>query len=114
MNIYNDLKKDLEQTIEIEKYKKKKPSSVSKSRAKSNHKHDKEECLLTYNGNFYLASYCPICGKIHNWIRPTIKIETGGYRMLTNEEIGKRYKEKLEQFDVDNLWNKYIPIVKGE
>lgn len=113
MNIYKDLKKGLEQDIEIEKYQKKKPSSVSKSRAKSNHKHDKKECLLIKNATPYLASYCTICGKINNWKMPTIKIETGGYRMLNSQEVFAMYSE-LEQFKVDNLWNKYIPIVKGE
>lgn len=127
MNIYEDLKKGLEQAVEREKrfqeiyseyrddvgkYKKKRNSNVSKSRAKASHKHNKKECLLINKERPYYASYCSICGKIHNWSVPTVKDDIG-YRMLESEEIFEKYKG-LTQFYVDDLWNKYISIVKDK
>ena len=62
---------------EIARYKSKKPSSVSKSRVKSNHKHIYEACKLRYKETYNipgkttnvcsfedLGEYCIICGKI--------------------------------------------------
>ena len=64
---------------EIAKYKSKKPSSVSKSEAKSKHKHEYKPCKLTYSNTYAIpgkdakpytftdsADYCIICGRINN------------------------------------------------
>ena len=98
--------------LDAPKYKKKKLSNTSKSRAKTNHKHDKKLCLFINKNSPYLGCYCTICGKIHNWKRPTEKIESGCYRMLKDEEVFEQYKN-LEQIHLENLWQKYVSITKG-
>lgn len=64
---------------EVARYKSKKPSSVSKSEARSKHKHEYMPCKLTYSDTYAIpgkdaktytftdsANYCIICGKINN------------------------------------------------
>ena len=64
---------------EIARYKTKKPSSVSKSEARSKHKHQYKPCKLTYSNTYSIpgkdaktytftdsADYCIMCGKINN------------------------------------------------
>lgn len=83
---------------EIPKYKKKKPSSISKSEYKSKHKHEYVEavCIMLsyYNKEkVNIISYCKKCGKIYNFHRPYEKTRMGTYRMLTDEEILEKYKD---------------------
>ena len=64
---------------EIARYKSKKPSSVSNSKARSKHKHEYKPCKLTYSDTYAIpgkdaktytftdsADYCIICGRINN------------------------------------------------
>ena len=65
---------------EIAKYRKKKPSNISKSVAKADHKHNYIDCNYVHywtnpiNGNkvpnIFRGSYCSCCGKIQlgTWI----------------------------------------------
>lgn len=73
----------------IPKYKKRTKSGYSKAKSKSDHKHQKKECLLIENGSPYLASYCVICGKIINWNRCVEKCEGGYYRELSKRSVQK-------------------------
>lgn len=95
----------LEKTVP--KYRKKKPSSVSKIKAKVNHKHDYSgKCILvTRRSRFgYYATYCSICWKI------------GDIRVFDTDENGARiwgamwdkYGDLPKVF-VDSIWQEYIP-----
>ena len=102
---------------EIPKYRKKKQSSKSKSFEKSKHKHEYVDCLLVYKVKPYKANYCKICGKIGDLrFAETEKVERNGelyHRVLGKEEVFSKYKD-LECIEVDDIWDKYIPISKGE
>lgn len=41
---------------------------------KANHKHENADCVFFENGHHYkhlfIGSYCPVCGKIMNWLTP--------------------------------------------
>ena len=58
--------------LDLERYRKKKPSNVSHASRKSNHKHQYHPCKFLINFNWpwrtepltELGSYCIICGKI--------------------------------------------------
>ena len=94
------------------KYKKKTKSNTSKSKEKSKHKHEYKDCLFINKGSAYLGTYCTICGKIYNWCLPVFTVEEAGHRrMMTNEEVLEEYKH-LEKIEVQDLWAKYVPIVK--
>ena len=93
---------------EIPKHKKKKASSVSSARLKAKHKHEYGECLLSLKGEPRMATYCKICGKIGNVKHfDFARTESGYHRMLTKEEIYRKYR-KLEIFEVEDFWQKYI------
>ena len=92
---------------DLPKYKKKMKSNCSKSKRKSDHKHQNKDCLLIVDGRPYLASYCILCRKICSWDYCMEKCE-GGYRELLKEEVYSKYKD-LEQIDVKDLFVKYIP-----
>lgn len=113
---------------EISTYKKKKASNISKSKKKSNHKHNYQECLIEYPLKIYFnidnrdeqtaicnASYCSICGKLNgSKIQDTIKewnnyFNRYVYRDLTKEERKERYKD-LPYFKIETPFQEYIPI----
>lgn len=99
---------------EIPKYRKKKQSK-SKSANKSDHKHQYENCLLVDDENRpHKAEYCKICGKINNVKAfETERIDGGRFRMLTDDEVFQKYKD-LEQFQVKDMWDKYVSISAGK
>lgn len=95
---------------EIPQHKKKKKSSVSKSREKSTHKHEYIECLLVCKGHPHHATYCKICGKVGNVaFFESEKTERGFYRTLDCDEVFEKYKD-LEKIAVTDIWQKYVPI----
>lgn len=100
---------------EIGKYKKKKESNISKSKRKSKHKHEYKDCLLIdKDKNPHKAKYCKICGKIYDVsFFETEKLENGRYLVLSNKKIFEKYKN-LEQFYVDNIFDEYVGISKGD
>ena len=98
--------RDLEN--DIPKYKKKTKSNCSKSKSKSDYKHQNKDCLLIVDSNPYFASYCTVCGKIRRWDYCQEKCE-GGYRELLKEEVYSKYKD-LEQIAVKDLFVKYVPL----
>lgn len=100
---------------EIGKYKKKKESNISKSKRKSNHKHEYKDCLLIEKENKpHKSKYCVICGKIDDVkFFETTKLNEHFYRQLKDKEIFDKYKE-LEQFYVDSIWNKYVGLNRKE
>lgn len=121
MNLEND----------VPKYKKKKKSTTSKSSEKTKHKHEyTEKCIVKYptphllcfniNYNLAIATYCKHCGKIDSVYYPMtddfIYFHNGLHsvnRHMTNEEILEYYKD-LEIVDIDNCFQKYLPISKGD
>ena len=93
---------------EIPKYKKKKSPSVSDARLKAKHKHEYKECLISFKGEPRMASYCKICGKIGNVKHfDFVRTESGHCRTLRADEIYRKYR-KLEIFEVEDFWQKYI------
>lgn len=94
---------------EIPKYKKKSNGSVSKAMYKSKHKHKNTGCLLIHKGKPYIASYCLVCGKIKEWDYCKERYQNGTYRLLSDDEVYTKYKD-LEQIEVDNLYQKYLPM----
>lgn len=99
---------------EIPKYRKKKLSK-SKSANKLDHKHQYEGCLLVDEENRpHKAEYCQICGKINNVkVFETERLDSGHFRMLTDEEIFQKYKD-LKLFQVKDMWDKYVSIYNGK
>lgn len=51
---------------------------MSKSKSKSNHKHNNMDCLLIVDDRPYIASYCTVCGKIRRYCfyREEMNIDT--------------------------------------
>lgn len=100
---------------EIPKYKKKKPSSISKSEYKSKHKHEYVEavCIMPsyYNKEMVnIISYCKKCGKIYNFHRPYEKTRMGTYCMFTDEEILEKYKDlKIIKLDKMIFYYRNVP-----
>ena len=92
-------------------YKKKKQSSIFKSKEKSKHKHEYVDCLLIDRNNCpHRSEYCKICGKIRNINFFEVEItEDGYYRVLDTDEIFDKYKD-LEKFYVDDIWQKYVVL----
>ena len=101
--------------LEEPKYRKKKDSSVSKSKVKSNHKHQYEQCLLVCPSHVFRASYCTLCGKVRGIkFFETESIGHGLLRMLTSEEVLERYND-LERFEISDLnAAKCVPIERTE
>lgn len=99
---------------EIPKHRKKKKSSTSKSSTKSKHKHEYAECLLIHDKHPHRATYCKICGKIGDlYFFETMKTEDGLYLQLDDDEVFEKYKN-LEKIEVDDIFQKYVPIVQKE
>lgn len=99
---------------EIGKYKKKKESNISKSKRKSNHKHEYKDCLLIDKENKpHKSKYCSICGKIYDVKFFETEKSEYGYRVLDDDEVFKKYKD-LERFYVDSIWDKYVILSKGD
>jgi len=93
------------------KHRKKKPSSTSKARAKSDHKHEYVDVLFVENGHPHKGSYCKLCGKIENiHFFETVKCEFG-FRVLDKDEVFEKFKE-LEQIQIENIWQSYVPVSK--
>ena len=105
----------------IPKYRKSTDSNISKSNQKSKHKHQYEECLIQYDFNFngihkhtQLSSYCIICGKIGGILKNSIvtdltqeHITKQGkiyYSRISDEELYKKYNDKLPVFFVENIF----------
>lgn len=93
---------------DIPKHQKKKESSTSKAKTKSNHKHEYIDCLLIQSEHKLplLGSCCKICGKIGDAKFDTV-LEDGYYRMLTSDEVYKKYQD-LEKIYIDDIFQKYI------
>ena len=101
---------------DIPKHRKRKESSTSKSKVKSNHKHEYVDCLLVVGENRrpHKATYCKICGKIGDLaFFDTVPCGNGFSRILDTDEVYEKYKD-LEKIYVDDIWQKYVPISKGE
>lgn len=98
---------------EIPKYRKKRNSSTSASKSKSSHRHEYSPCLLMEKGRPHRAEYCGICGKINNLQFFECVPQNGLQRMLQDDEILEKYKD-LPKFEVDSIWEKYVPISKAE
>lgn len=112
---------------EIPKYKKKKPSSTSKSLDKTRHKHSYDgKCITKYppfipGGNPYMCitTYCTVCGKIYNSEHPYVEeditrkngLTTKRRRLMKNEEILEKYKD-LEVIELNEYGQKYVSISK--
>lgn len=98
---------------EIPKYKKKKDSSSSKSKEKSKHKHQYIQCILTSpKSHFtYKGEYCKVCGKLNSINILIENFKNGQIATLSLEEACKKY-EGLEVIEVDDIWQKYIPVSK--
>ena len=117
------------QENEIAKYRKSKESNISKSKAKSKHKNQYEECLIQYKFNFRgkdniftsLSSYCTICGEIgdrfnedKSIVKDYVKrIDTSvgrGYQVMRDEELYEQYKDKIPVFFIGDIFNKYVSL----
>lgn len=95
---------------EIPKYRKKKHSSISKSNAKSKHKHEYAECLLIHNNRPYRATYCKICGKINSiHFFETKHTDSELLVIMNDDEIFEEYRN-LEKIEVEDISQKYMPI----
>ncbi len=114
---------------DIPKYKKKKKSTTSKSREKSNHKHEyTEKCVVKYptpylvgkEFSYGLVTYCKHCGKVASLTHPTKEehVNTGIANafmsvFMTNEEILEYYKD-LDVVEVEDMFPKYVSITKSK
>lgn len=100
---------------EIPKHHKKKPSSISKSNAKSKHKHEYKPCLLIHNERPHWATVCKICGKINNLrFFEVEKIKGQPYaRQLDDDEVFEKYND-LKRYYIDDIRQRYISINKGK
>lgn len=114
---------------EIPTYRKSTNSNVSKSRRKTDHKHNYEECLIQYRSPYFdkeyifthLASYCTICGKLGPKFKDEKSVVTDYkeiidspigkvIRVLSGEELYKRYKDALPIFFLKDISDKYVPL----
>ena len=93
---------------EIPKYRKKRNSSTSASKSKSSHRHEYSPCLLMEKGKPHLAEFCGICGKINNVHFGEVKMRGGKTMLLWDEEVLEMYKD-LPKFEVESIWEKYLP-----
>ena len=130
-------------TQDIPKYLKSTGSNISKSNRKSKHKHHYEECLIQYKWNFksnaftqeekehihtQLNSYCTICGKIGGYLKSgkySKEIESlqkqrqeeyKHFRVISisDEELYKRYHDKLPVFFVEDMFKERYVNLEGE
>ena len=117
---------------EIPKYLKQKESNISKAKKKSKHKHQYEECLIQYEFGFAnkkcintsLCSYCTVCGKIGYRFKNSIvtdyarkEIINGKtfYPIMSDEELYKKYHDKLPVFFVEDIWKDgYVNLDENE
>lgn len=99
---------------EVAKYKKKKMSNTSKSKCKSNHKHQNVECLFREDKTkrLFLGTYCCICGKVYNIVLPTENSESFS-RLLKEDEILNKYSN-YDIHEINNIWQKYISLLQEE
>lgn len=106
---------------EIPKHRKKKESNTSKSKNKTNHKHEYAECLTRYPFTFggkvrlstYACSYCTICGKIGDRIKDgIISADDKPSYAYSSDELFEKYKDSLPVFELENLSQKYVPVDK--
>ena len=109
------------QENEIPKYLKPTESNISKSNRKSKHKHQYEECLIQYKSTFAgkiclntsLYTYCTICGKINERFKENKSIVKDYIREVNSpdEEIYKKYHDKLPVFFVEDIYKeKYVNL----
>ena len=118
------------QENESPKYRKQKESKVSKSKKKSNHKHQYEECLVQCQFDFLgdnniftsLRSYCTICGKLgdrfdedKSIVKDYVKrIDTSvgrGYQVMKSEELYEKYHDKMPVFFLEDIFKeKYVDV----
>lgn len=98
---------------EVAKYRKKKNNS-SKSDKKSTHKHDYQDCIVTYQYNFSAKhyarkdKYCVICGKINEHLSITsgdVDSWFGGYK----DDMVAKYPE-LPVFKLENSADNYVKL----
>ena len=112
MHSYENKKVTNFATEENSRYRKKKQSNSSKARAKPDHKHIKQECLLICKPNqIYHSHYCAICGEIIDWQISMVKENYGSfgmvYRELNYKEIMEKYKD-LEVKEITDIFEKYL------
>lgn len=85
---------------------------TNKSVKKSKHKHIYEVCLF-YDAKskyYYRGSYCTVCGKVCNWGMDTVDIGEGRLRVLTQDELKKKYKNS-KIINVHNISKvKNVPV----
>ena len=100
---------------EIPKRRKKKESSVSKSINKAKHKHEYKDCLFIEENHVHKGAYCTICGKVKQFdFFAGVEKTTGGWLMLTSEELFEKYSD-LEKIKVDKYFRtKYIDLQSKE
>lgn len=117
------------QENETPKYLKQKESNISKSNRKSKHKHYYEECLIQYPITFAgkthictrLDGYCTICGKIGSVKNGKYETELEQLRksrqgnskfcvFISDEEIYKRYHNKLPVFYIEDSFADYVVL----
>lgn len=99
---------------EIPKHFKKRESSKSKSINKAKHKHTYTECLFVdLNGNPHRGTYCKECGKVSDVHMFETEPSEYGLRMLDQDEVFAKYK-KLEKINIVDIFQKYVPVNKGE
>ena len=112
---FEDTMQGLLEAIEIEKseipkHRKKTKSSTSKSRNKTDHKHEYKECLFIKNERPHKGSYCTICGKIGDMgFFETVRTDIGTYRVMDSDEVFEKYKH-LEQVEIEDVFQKYVPV----
>lgn len=78
---------------EISKHRKKRPSSISKSRARVRHKHAYKECLFMHKVSPIRGRYCTICGRIKSLHYLELTNVDGFSRAMTDLEILEKYKK---------------------
>lgn len=100
---------------EIPKQRKKKESSVSKSKNKAKHRHEYKDCLFIEEDYVHKGAYCTICGKVKQFdFFDGAEKTTGGWLMLTGEELLEKYSD-IEQIKVDKYFlTKYIDLQSME
>ena len=102
-------------TGEISRYKKRKESSTSKAKVKSNHKHDYQRCLIdtripgVQHDSILVANVCGICGKVK--LSQVFVLEDG--ILLSSYDVLQKFPElpiyKLRYFTDRHLDLPIIP-----
>ena len=97
-------------SLDIPKYQKRKNSTASKAKRKSNHKHVYKEYLIIEGSKPYYGEVCCLCGRVnHVDYLESEPLGDGRYRVLSAEEIYEKHSD-LEQVYVDCIWRKYVTI----